>query len=270
MLRKLIKYEIKATQRIFLPIFGLILICSLLIKAFFALNYDIDGPMAAPFGITIFVYGLLIAAAFVMTLVVTIERYRKNLLGDEGYLSFTLPVKVHSHIDCKMITSVMWAILSLIVALISIFIIVGGDVTKDDWSNFGKAVGYIFGNFGGWATLMTVEGIVLFLVTNLSFILKIYLSISVGNFSSKHKMLASFGTFVGLSVVENIVFSIAVRIGIKLNIDQWLSVMSKQYVIGSFQTVSAFLGCAILLGAVFGAAYYFLTNWILSKKLNLE
>lgn len=273
MLGKLLKYEIRATQRVFLPIFGLILICSLLLKTFIALNFQNSNSAATtvPFGITIFVYGLLIAAAFVMTLVVTIQRFQKNLLGDEGYLSFTLPVKVHSHIDCKMIVSVMWAILSFIVAFISIIIIVADESTRKGFSDFWRSVSEFFGSYGGWSTLLLVEGIVLFLVSCLSFVLHIYASISVGNFSSKHKLLASFGTFVGISVVEQIVTSLVINLDNFLKFSEWVSeTWRKQNVTGIFQTVSASLGIIILFCVIFGAAFYFFTNWLLSKKLNLE
>ncbi len=66
-----------------------------------------------PFAISMTIYCLLIAAVFVMTLVVTIQRFNKNLLGDEGYLSFTLPVKVTATSYSKMIISLMWTVLSV-------------------------------------------------------------------------------------------------------------------------------------------------------------
>ncbi|WBY64892.1 MAG: ABC transporter permease [Thermocaproicibacter melissae] len=265
MLRKLLRYEIKATQRIFLPIFALILVCSLLIKTFIALNFDdISNTTALPLVITAFVYALSIAASFVMTLVVTIQRFQKNLLGDEGYLSFTLPVKVHSHIDCKMIVSVMWTILSMIVAFVSVLIIVGDKATQDEFMEFWKDLGLLFGNYGGWATLLLIEGIVFLIVSCLSFVLQIYASISVGNFSSKHKLLASFGTFIGFSVVEQIVLSFLIGLD---NNNMWIWSLDGPDVIGK---LSIFFGIAILYCAVFGVAFYFLTNWILSKKLNLE
>ena len=40
----------------------------------------------------------LFMAAFVLTLIIQIQRFSKNLLGDEGYLMFTLPASVSQHI----------------------------------------------------------------------------------------------------------------------------------------------------------------------------
>jgi hypothetical protein len=270
MLGKLLKYEIKATQRIFLPIYGLILVFSLLIKTFFALNFNETDSFALPFNISIFVYALLIAAAFVMTLVVTIQRFQKNLLGDEGYLSFTLPVKVHSHIDCKMIVSTMWTILSFIVSAVSILIVVGDEMTEDGLAEIWNGLCHFFGDYGGWAVLLLVEIIVSSLVSCFSGVLQIYASISVGNFSSKHKLLASFGTFIGFMVIEQIVLFFIISLGDVLKFDQWMLALDSSVIIKHIQAMCSFLGAVTLYSAVFGLAFYFLTNWILSKKLNLE
>ena len=48
--------------------------------------------MNVPHIISIALVSMLIAAAFVITLILTIQRFYKNLLTDEGYLMFTLPV----------------------------------------------------------------------------------------------------------------------------------------------------------------------------------
>lgn len=147
MLGKLMKYEIKATQRIFLPLYGLILVFALLIKVFMLFNIQNARGMAIiPFVITMIIYCVLIAAVCVMTLVVTIQRFNKNLLGDEGYLSFTLPVKVHSHIDSKMIISLMWTVLSLIVSAVSIFILASDNSTASRFGDFWSSSADTWGN----------------------------------------------------------------------------------------------------------------------------
>ena len=46
-------------------------------------------------------------AAFVVTAVILIQRFYKNLLGSEGYLMFTLPVTVTQHLLSKTIIAVV-------------------------------------------------------------------------------------------------------------------------------------------------------------------
>lgn len=272
MLGKLLKYEIRATRRIFLPLYGLIVVCALLIRTFTALNLQhANGMASVPFIITMIIYCLLIAATFVMTLIVTIQRFNKNLLGDEGYLSFTLPVKVHSQIDSKMIVSLLWTVVSLIVAVGSVLILASNDVTWEQMSKFWSGLGQFFTEYGGWGTAILLEAIVAILVGTLTFIVQIYASVSVGNFSSKHKLLAAFGTFIGFMVVEEIISSLLFTAGQNAQFTQWFDwYWSGLDLTGKFQTVSASLGLSILYEAVFGAAFYFFTNWLLSRKLNLE
>lgn len=273
MLGKLMKYEIRATQRIFLPLYGLIFVFALLIRLFMSLNMqNAQGMAIMPFAITMAIYCLLIAAVFVMTLVVTIQRFHKNLLGDEGYLSFTLPVTVHSHISSKMIISLMWSVASLIVSVLSAMILVTSQTDLTKIREFMCQFGQVFMNkYGFWCGLIIVELIALMIVGTLSFILQLYASVTVGNFSSKHKLLAGFGAFIGFSVVEQILTSFLFNIGNNLTSDNALRAFwNGTDDLGKLQGIAGFMGAGLAYEAVFGLAFYFLTNWLLSDKLNLE
>lgn len=263
MLGNLIKYEIQATRRIFLPLYGLILVFTCINKIFISANYQKIGGLAAmPFWITMTVYVLLIAALFIMTLVVLIQRFQKNLLGDEGYLSFTLPVRTHTHLDAKMIVTVMWTVLSLIVAVLSILLLAVDSnflqAMGEGWAGFMREVRPLGASFYG----ILAEGILLALLVIAKETLHIYLSIAVGNFSGKHKLLAAFGVFIGVSVVEQIVVSLIVNADVQTE-----AIVGSSFTVA---TTAAFLGFLIAYTLVFGGLYYFLTEWILSKKLNLE
>lgn len=266
MLGKLMKYEIKATQRIFLPLYGLIILFTLINKAFITFNFDkMQGMAVVPFVITMIIYCVLIAAAFVMTLIVAIQRFQKNLLNDEGYLSFTLPVKAHSHIDSKMIVTLMWTVLSLIVAALSIFILGVNKDNVQDFSKFCMQASSEFQQYGAQAYGVLIEFIIFMLVGILAGVLQIYASITVGNLSSKHKLLAGFGAYIGFGVIEQIVFSVLINAGV--NIDNWGTLYHS---IPPIQVTAAGIGIMILYSLIFGVAFYFFTNWMLSKKLNLE
>ena len=100
MLGKLMKYEFKATSRMLLPINGAMLLFALINRLFMELNFFQTGNMAISALATVMavMYVMVIIAAFVITLIVIIQRFYKNLLTDEGYLMFKLPVKAHSQI----------------------------------------------------------------------------------------------------------------------------------------------------------------------------
>ena len=86
MLGKLMKYEFKATSRMLLPINGAMLLFELINRLFMELNFFQTGNMAISALATVMavMYVMVIIAAFVITLIVIIQRFYKNLLTDEG------------------------------------------------------------------------------------------------------------------------------------------------------------------------------------------
>ena len=175
MLGKLMKYEIMATARIFLPLFGLILLLAAFNRVLFPLN---SNTFDVPRMITMTVYIALMVALCVMTLVVTIQRFSRNLLGDEGYLSFTLPVKTYYHIVSKAVVALMWTALSLIVSFFSIFLLAVNDrQSLRDFSEGCMELGEAFNRYGGWAWLILAEAVVLVVVATLMGILELYAAI---------------------------------------------------------------------------------------------
>jgi hypothetical protein len=266
MLGKLLKYEIRATSRTFLPLYGLIMLLALINKIFLPLNKDY---FRIPQAISMSVYVILIIALFVMTLVVTIQRFYRNLLGDEGYLSFTLPVKSHSHIDAKIVTTLMWLVLSLIVSLLSIFVMVVNTDVLSQIGSFFSQVSEVFRQNGAPSYFVLLEGIVLLILSAVEKIIEIYAAITIGNLTGKHKLLAGFGSYIGFGVIEQILASILVGASGE-RISNYFH--SLHYSVNSIPLgpIALAILAIILFCAVFGIAYYILINWLLSRKLNLE
>lgn len=266
MLGKLLKYEIKATGRIFLPLYGLILILAVINRVFLSQNVN---SFDIPSMISMTVYVILIVAVFVMTLVVIIQRFYKNLLGDEGYLSFTLPVKAHNHIDAKLIVTLMWVVLSLLVSGASVFIIAANADTLTQFSRGCAEIAGLYRQYGLHAHLIVFEFLALCILGFLTGVLQIYASISVGNLAGRHKLLAGFGVYVGFSVVQEIITSLFAS-GFNRQIKDYFQ--SFHYSTAYFppQPVETAMLVMLLYTAVFGVAFYFFTNWMLSRKLNLE
>lgn len=274
MLGKLMKYEFRATRRIFLPLYGLILVFAAINRFFLRSSgsYQQGDPYSLKIisDISMLIYVLLIAAAGVVTLVVLIQRFQKNLLADEGYLSFTLPVKVHSHISCKMLVTLVWMLLSIITAALSVVILSIDETFLRNVQDFFSQLGQAFTEYGGQAYLILFECIVLLIVGILGSTLQIYAAVTVGNYSSKHKLLAGFGVYLGFSVVEQYLGTVI--FGRNISIGSFLFGTFRLYedTAPMLNRVSNILLASICFTAVFAAAYYFLTNWLLSRKLNLE
>ena len=116
MLTKLLKYEFKATARVMVPL--CILSIALASVTQITLCTFLDETGSSPYSVTLI---LLIATAAAMgavlaaTVVLIVQRFRSNLLGDEGHVMFTLPVSIHQHILAKFLVGVFWMLASVFV-----------------------------------------------------------------------------------------------------------------------------------------------------------
>ena len=125
MLRKLMKHEFRATGRVMGPLFGLLLIAA--IAARFSVGVLLES--SARFlnllgGLFTTAFVIAIVGVCVMSLVLMINRFRTNLLGDEGYIMFTLPASVHQQIWSKLIVSAVWFIATGLAVVAAGFILV--------------------------------------------------------------------------------------------------------------------------------------------------
>ena len=124
MLRKLIKHEFRATGRVMLPLFLILLVTSV------GANLSVRGMLDTPYKV-LDVLGSLLVMAFavaifgvcVMSVVLMIRRFYKNLLQDEGYVMMPLPVSVHQHIWSKLIVSAVWFALTIVVVCLAACIV---------------------------------------------------------------------------------------------------------------------------------------------------
>lgn len=116
MLRKLLKHEFRATGRIMLPLFGILLLVS--VGANFSSRgmLNSDSSLLRTLGtIFIMLFIVVIFAVGIISFVLMINRFYKNLLQDEGYVMMTLPVCVHQQIWSKLIVSTVWFAATVVV-----------------------------------------------------------------------------------------------------------------------------------------------------------
>ena len=265
MLNKLLKYELKATGRIFLPLF-LALMLFAVINRFMLSPEKFDTPAM----ISMAIYIIIMVGMFVMTFIMMIQRFYKNLLSDEGYLMLTLPVKPWKHIISKLFVSMLWMVISGIAALISILIIAlkKGDLTKFTEA-FATFYHQAFELLGASVYLLSFEIIIVLLVSLASGILIIYASIAIGHLFNQHKMLASFGAFIALTTLSKIflwLFSLIPGTTYFSNIH----ISSVNDLISMQPVIQLMIASGIIFTGLLCAAYFAITNVILSKRLNLE
>lgn len=196
MLGKLFKYEIKDTSRL-IPFFYLI---TAVMAGLSLLSGKLElGWFKATSSVLLLLVGI---AVFVVTLVVICMRFYKNLYSNEGYLSFTLPLKPHLHLVSKAIVSFGWMLLSVIISMGAIFVALYGlGVDGKVWTSaLDEIERYGMGKYM-YAFIPMICLAILYLMS------QIYFSITLAN-SPKFHNIGAAGASILLFFVTNIVLRI--------------------------------------------------------------
>ena len=139
MFGKLLKYDFRSMLKQFAFIWPAALVLAVINR--FTLN-GLDSSSAVgetTAGITMLVYVAILVAMFAVTMIFVIQRFFKGLLGDEGYLMHTLPVRPWELIGSKLLCAVATTLLSIVVAICSILFIVPWDGVNGERSSAASA-----------------------------------------------------------------------------------------------------------------------------------
>lgn len=284
MLGKLMKYDLRSGIRTFALIWiglaALAAINGLTLRITF--DGDIQSKLAR-FIITVLPMGLLVAlyvAMGIFMLVFIINRFYKGLLGDEGYLMFTLPVSVSEHIGSKLLTSMIFQIGSFAVAALSGGLLLAvlapanlREITAVVQDMTDYLAGYPLPAGTGW---LIAEFAVYMLIGAAVTILQIYTAISIGHLAKKNRGWFALLAYVGISIAFSIIMNGCMSLFLQtdafpnglLNWEFYLD-DAGWHVQGVGMMASA-LGIYIGLALLEGTGFFFATRAILSKRLNLE
>ncbi|MBE5968484.1 MAG: hypothetical protein E7255_16280 [Lachnospiraceae bacterium] len=260
MLKKLLKHELKATSRYLVPLFLVLFLFTILNKI--TLGLDIfKGLFKIIPGITFTGYVLSLIAIVVVTFVILVIRFYKNLTSEEGYLMFTIPAKSNQLVNSKLLIAMLWTILSILAVILSLFFLFMKEI------NLGLFLGSIREMweeitlvFHGNAILLAVEMIVTAILSLINTLLQIYVSIAIGQLFNGHKLIGSFGAYIGINLVLQILFTTAIVVsGVVFH-----SFNDLKY------TTTLFFPILIVVILVINGIYYGVTNYLFTNKLNLE
>ncbi|KSV57798.1 hypothetical protein [Acetivibrio ethanolgignens] len=275
MLGKLIKYELKATSRWFLPIYILALLLAPIER--FAIEYiDSNIELNPAFDRITNILFFIITMAFVVALIaiavasglLIIYRFYKNLITNEGYLMHTLPVKTSQLIWSKAIAAILWTIASgIVIFLAIILLIIGTPGWREFMSEILKLISTFFQYYGANADvwLLFVEILLAFILGSLSNIFMIYSSISLGQLITKHKILGAFGAYFLLNAALQFISSLLMLPFINKFMDSVDAVDSVPALFSHY-----LMPIALVYTAILAIIFYFTTSYVFKKKLNLE
>ncbi len=257
MLGKLIKHEWIATSRRY----SLLYLVLAAITVFAALIH------ALPIEHTLFkfgeaavliVYGISLFAAFLVGCILYIVRFYKNMVSDEGYLTFTLPAKVEQLVLSKFIVALAWDMITLVVVTISLFcVFILGHV---ELSEVFEVCGKLSDMFGPFLVVFPI----MLLASEIYKIFLYYLSIAIGQMFGNYKILAS--------ILADFVVSFALSLGvmiITLGVCAVVGFIETAELLNTVDGMAKFYGFTSIFMAGIAVVEYFVTCYLLKKKLNL-
>ena len=275
MLGKLLKHEFKATARTMLPMFGVVVLLSVLANLGFAQIADAEnGALDILFGLFIFAFFLGLFTMGVMAMVVMIQRFYKNVLGDEGYLTLTLPVNVHEIVWSKLIVSFVWFLATGLIAMAAVFIAVFtltytelGEMFQN-MPSFGEMLRLFFEKTS--ITPLQLTGAIaqfaaMIILSSLTGCLHFYAAMALGHSFSNNKVLLSVVFFIAISFVFSFISSL---LGIFVEgLAMTVTVEAGSSVMTTLQELS--LG-SMIYTLIEGVILYLLTTYCLKHRLNLS
>jgi hypothetical protein len=266
MLGKLMKHEFRATARLMLPLYIVVVALALFTRVS---NWILESSknsstiLSMLNGLLLFLFVLSIIASVIFAVVLMIVRFHKNLMTDEGYLMFTLPTDIHGLLWSKLFVSLVWFLGTILVDALACFIVVyqSGMASHLYFSLTGMFQQLDkFYSLNGLA--VSLEGLLFAILTMLVGCLCFYAPISIGNSFSNHKGLLSVVFFFAIQFVGRILNIAGIYSLTSIDYSHVTEQMSP-FVHGAMWTLIAYQ-------AVVAAVLYFVTWLMLKKHLNLQ
>ena len=191
----LVRYEFKNVNKWYLALYAAVLFLSVLIGI--QTQSLIKLPEKNLSVLLVFlstVFGGLMVTLVISTIFLIIKRFKGSVYDRQGYLTLTLPVSEHHIITAKLIGAFIWSLISTAVLLLCIYIILLS--TNSDEVQLSTLLSFVAEHFTGFG--LTVLS---FLLSTISFILCIYLAISIGQLFNEYRTALAVAAYIGIQIV---------------------------------------------------------------------
>ena len=283
MFRKLLKYEWRANARLFWILSAAALGVALLGGAVLrTANYVVETAtsnvvtaLVVPGMYLLFFFCCLALVGYVAAVeIINLVRFYKSKFTDEGYLTFTLPVKANEIYLSTFVNILLWLLISgvIMVGCFLVMFTVGIGNTVKEWLEM-PDFQYILDmlrtgiqSLRDEMAAMPGYGLNVALSTVITVLTPFYVitlmmgCLTLGSvLAQKHKILASIGIYYGASMVTSTVTSVFSGI-----ISLGTTSLDRIYVSSN---VTCALQIVLMIGVIIGG--YFLSSHLMKNKLNL-
>ena len=286
MLTKIMKYEWRAAGRTLWPLAILTVALGGLLRGAIWLAPKINDTAGEIVLVLAESFAPMIASVllFAYAIVLTV-RFYQSLSADEAYLSFTLPVKVSTHLFARLWVACGYTAIFLIAtALFSLIATPSvGDTLSEIWKvlPLELPLSELSRSFPAGSVLVINHGMVLLIgallalllfIAQVCSVLQLYASVAIGTQFGRSRAIGSVVAYFVSNLLQGIAtLVVAAAVCVPLFISR---VESASYgyedgwwLIGFFALI---IGIIYLVTVLFGIAYFLFTKHLFTKKLNLE
>lgn len=284
MLGKVLKYDLKSIYKLWLLLSGIMLVIAALAGVSLRIIMTLFNPAqhfeAWAIIPILFIFLAIIAfgAYLVFSYFYVIYRFYKHFFTDEGYLTFTLPVKRSTLLNSKLLNAFIWNTLSGIVLTVSILIVLliapanmdgTGIMLVTVWEGISSEIGTILPMIDGWIWAFLIVSLLVSFAYSIFSTLLIYACVTFGSVvAKKYKVVLSIVVYYVVNIVISFIsfiFSTLLSLGISA-----LITLGGVISIYAYNLIMLFtlICCALFFVAISVFTYNFTLSQI-EKRLNL-
>lgn len=212
------------------------------------------------------------AAFSILTVILVFTRFYKNFFSDEGYLTFTLPVKRSSLLNSKLIMSTTTMVATMLVCILNVLVLLcigfADEISKPYfWDQLSYLLKTVIDSLGFYCIIYVLEILILVVLLTVFSNLFLFCCITLASIiTKKAKVITAIGIYYGANSVFSFFTQIFYMFGVA-SLSNWLTRLPAY----SGRPIAAL----ILLGvisfiAIFCSLLYTLQYWMIDRKLNLN
>ena len=289
MLKKLMKHDFRALSRTLFPLQIGILGGGLVATLLTALTIRLGEHTATTGGSALLrqlimgvsatasvLIGIAIMASALVTLLLVCYHFYRSFLGDEGYLTFTLPVSTSKLLWSKLLTGMIWTVINAAVVMVTLLIFSVFGTTSNSIANTEVLQAYklfftqVLPQAAQYVNvpLMSIEVVVVGVLGLASQMLEIYFAIVIGGqVAKKHRILAAIGMYLLINMGVGMISTAFISL---VTLGEGLASLSLDTVPQVTNFMTSVFGWYGVLFAGLAVGFFFLIRSIFKKNLNLQ
>ena len=276
MLGKMIKHEFKATGRLILPLFLLVIVMTPVLALLNKLASHIGRKSLAGgllSGISMVSFVAMMIGACVAVFIYIMVRFYKTIATSEAYMTFCLPVNSHHVMLSKLIVATVWQVLTVAIAIGSMYImfIINGIIEPGTvFSHMERMLTSSGIEYGSLFGFLFKIGAMIF-ISMITSILSWYLAVCLGQIFQEKRVLMSIVMYVGIYMVMQIIYMCILL--------PFILSHSSEFTMGETKAInmqmnaefpSGLLLAVGIINIVLAVVFYVVGTQILKKKTNVR